>query len=62
MDFLLRVHFDYEKPERQFETPFKRGDIFQVTDTLYEGQVNISRMFCNLPEFLEINFERTTKI
>lgn len=36
LDF--RVHFDHEKPENG-ELSFYKGDIFQVTDTLYNGTV-----------------------
>uniref|UniRef100_A0A3Q3FVN6 Tight junction protein 2a (zona occludens 2) n=1 Tax=Labrus bergylta TaxID=56723 RepID=A0A3Q3FVN6_9LABR len=36
--FFIRTHFEYEKEAPQ-SLPFSRGDIFKVTDTLYDGKL-----------------------
>ncbi|XP_038589125.1 tight junction protein ZO-2a isoform X2 [Micropterus salmoides] len=36
--FFIRTHFEYEKEAPQ-SLPFTRGDIFKVTDTLYDGKL-----------------------
>uniref|UniRef100_A0A3Q2QAT8 Tight junction protein 2a (zona occludens 2) n=1 Tax=Fundulus heteroclitus TaxID=8078 RepID=A0A3Q2QAT8_FUNHE len=36
--FFIRTHFEYEK-ESQQSLPFTRGEIFKVTDTLYDGKL-----------------------
>ncbi|XP_041825901.1 tight junction protein ZO-2a isoform X2 [Melanotaenia boesemani] len=36
--FFIRTHFDYEKEAPQ-SLPFSRGQIFKVTDTLYDGKL-----------------------
>ncbi|XP_051268416.1 tight junction protein ZO-2a isoform X3 [Dicentrarchus labrax] len=36
--FFIRTHFEYEKEAPQ-SLPFTRGEIFKVTDTLYDGKL-----------------------
>lgn len=36
--FFIRTHFEYEKEAPQ-SLPFSRGEIFKVTDTLYDGKL-----------------------
>ncbi|XP_015228685.1 PREDICTED: tight junction protein ZO-2 isoform X4 [Cyprinodon variegatus] len=36
--FFIRTHFEYEKETPQ-SLPFTRGEIFKVTDTLYDGKL-----------------------
>uniref|UniRef100_A0A8C5N812 Tight junction protein ZO-2-like n=1 Tax=Gouania willdenowi TaxID=441366 RepID=A0A8C5N812_GOUWI len=36
--FYIRTHFEYEKESPQ-SLPFSRGEIFKVTDTLYDGKL-----------------------
>nr|XP_057918254.1 tight junction protein ZO-2a isoform X4 [Doryrhamphus excisus] len=36
--FFIRTHFEYEKEAPQ-SLPFARGEIFKVTDTLYDGKL-----------------------
>ncbi|XP_034402929.1 tight junction protein ZO-2a isoform X2 [Cyclopterus lumpus] len=36
--FFIRTHFEYEK-EAPLSLPFSRGEIFKVTDTLYDGKL-----------------------
>lgn len=36
--FFIRTHFEYEKEVPQ-SLPFFRGEIFKVTDTLYDGKL-----------------------
>uniref|UniRef100_A0A8D0AGB6 Tight junction protein 2a (zona occludens 2) n=1 Tax=Sander lucioperca TaxID=283035 RepID=A0A8D0AGB6_SANLU len=36
--FFIRTHFEYEKESPQ-SLPFTRGEIFKVTDTLYDGKL-----------------------
>uniref|UniRef100_A0A3P8WCY7 Tight junction protein 2a (zona occludens 2) n=1 Tax=Cynoglossus semilaevis TaxID=244447 RepID=A0A3P8WCY7_CYNSE len=36
--FFIRTHFEYEKESPQ-SLPFARGEIFKVTDTLYDGKL-----------------------
>ncbi|XP_041666627.1 tight junction protein ZO-2a isoform X2 [Cheilinus undulatus] len=36
--FYIRTHFEYEKEAPQ-SLPFSRGEIFKVTDTLYDGKL-----------------------
>ncbi|XP_056288408.1 tight junction protein ZO-2a isoform X3 [Pseudoliparis swirei] len=36
--FFIRTHFEYEK-EAPLSLPFSRGQIFKVTDTLYDGKL-----------------------
>uniref|UniRef100_A0A7N8XK58 Tight junction protein 2a (zona occludens 2) n=1 Tax=Mastacembelus armatus TaxID=205130 RepID=A0A7N8XK58_9TELE len=36
--FFIRTHFEYEKETPQ-SLPFSRGEIFKVTDTLYDGKL-----------------------
>lgn len=36
--FFIRTHFEYEKEAPQ-SLPFVRGEIFKVTDTLYDGKL-----------------------
>lgn len=36
--FFIRTHFEYEKELPQ-SLPFARGEIFKVTDTLYDGKL-----------------------
>lgn len=36
--FYIRTHFEYEKEAPQ-SLPFTRGEIFKVTDTLYDGKL-----------------------
>ncbi|XP_053707683.1 tight junction protein ZO-2a isoform X2 [Synchiropus splendidus] len=37
-NFFIRTHFEYEKEAPQ-SLPFTRGEIFKVTDTLYDGKL-----------------------
>uniref|UniRef100_A0A669F1Q4 Tight junction protein 2a (zona occludens 2) n=1 Tax=Oreochromis niloticus TaxID=8128 RepID=A0A669F1Q4_ORENI len=36
--FFIRTHFEYEKEAPQ-SLPFSRGEVFKVTDTLYDGKL-----------------------
>lgn len=36
--FFIRTHFEYDKEAPQ-SLPFTRGEIFKVTDTLYDGKL-----------------------
>lgn len=36
--FYIRTHFEYEKEAPQ-SLPFTRGELFKVTDTLYDGKL-----------------------
>lgn len=36
--FFIRTHFEFEKEAPQ-SLPFSRGEIFKVTDTLYDGKL-----------------------
>lgn len=36
--FFIRTHFEYEREAPQ-SLPFSRGEIFKVTDTLYDGKL-----------------------
>ncbi|KRY75858.1 Tight junction protein ZO-1, partial [Trichinella pseudospiralis] len=44
-NFFIRTHFTYGKPENG-ELSFKKGDIFQVIDTLYGGTVGSWQAIC----------------